>query len=60
MHAAYQQERPACRTPQRLHAEHPSRVMIQSALHGDMQRLAEMASPLVKARSNNQDEFIHR
>lgn len=31
--------------PQRLNEGHPERVMIQSELHGDMQRLAETTSP---------------
>ena len=39
--------------PQRLYAEHlRKQMMIQSGLHGDMQRLAEMSSPSTQVGSN--------
>ena len=40
--------------PQRLYAKHPQckRVKIESELHGDMQRLAEMTNPLTKVKRN--------
>ena len=41
-------------TPQRLYARYRRKaVKIQSGLHGDMQRLAEMTSPSSKMGSNN-------
>jgi hypothetical protein len=45
---------PASGNPQRLHASHlASEVKIQSGLHGDVERSAEMIDPLGRVRSSH-------